>query len=167
MSRPAYKPAGYYYANGKFKAREYYHRVIMSSPFSRGTQEVLVALCWAASFDGPEVTITKPQIMEFTGAKQMRYVRLSLTKLKEAGMLRTVARQEGGRSVAPIYELRPYGPELDPEPEEEEETPPTTDKNMSETDAMSWEKIRALEAQGKDVPDWLARCVKGYERKRM
>lgn len=80
------------------------NRVLAASKSRNGQRMVLLEMCRNAEFDRPEVTITKPQICNFTDLDR-KTVQRAIRFLIEEGSIRAIRNPQGGRGVAVTYEL--------------------------------------------------------------
>ncbi|WP_424829983.1 hypothetical protein [Ruegeria sp.] len=88
----------------EYRPRAYLNRVLDASTATHSVAHVLRVMCWQAEFDRPEVTISKPQIMEATGLCSDR-VRIALRRLEDEGSIKVIYNGLGGRSRCPTYRL--------------------------------------------------------------
>ena len=88
----------------EYRPRAYMNRVLDASTATHSAAHVLRVMCWQAEFDRPEVSITKPQIVEMTGLHRVT-VGKAIRSLKLEGSIEVIHNGLGGRSRCPTYRL--------------------------------------------------------------
>ncbi|MBI1220131.1 MAG: hypothetical protein GC186_16460 [Rhodobacteraceae bacterium] len=100
-------------ASETYRRQRHVGAVVAGSGTRHSTRLVLEILCRLSEFDRPEVTTTKPQLVEESGLYRDT-VYAAIRELREAGIILPVRNAKGGRGNAVTYRLLARGAELTP-----------------------------------------------------
>jgi len=138
----------------KYQPRKHINRVLEATKASYSVYSVLQALCHAAEFDRPEVTITRTQL-EKAARRSRNTVLDALRFLKAEGTIVPIKNPEGGRGNAVTYKLQVIGHEAQAPAQEPDEA--------AQAVASVWDRIahRLEEQDARTFNIWLSKLSFG------